>query len=236
MDVDDDLERSISGIAALDQPMRRSLYRLLAAANGSWTSRDEASDALDIARPVAAFHLDRLVDAGVLETRFERRTGRSGPGAGRPSKLYRPVDGELSASVPARHYDLAASLLATAVVEATRTTRPVAQCVHDVAHAAGRRIGADAHARTGDERHDDPGQVIVDILRDYGYEPEPDDDREIALANCPFHRLAEQQRDLVCGMNLDFLSGIVDGLELGDALTARLQPEPGVCCVRVSTC
>ncbi len=114
-----DLERRIAGIAALDQPLRRDLYRLLSTADG-WTSRDEAATALGVGRPVAAFHLDKLVEAGVLEIRFERLTGRSGPGAGRPAKLYRPSQVDLAASVPERHYDLAGSLLAAAVADADR--------------------------------------------------------------------------------------------------------------------
>src|SRR5437588_6728316 len=99
-----DLDRRIAGIAALDQPLRRQLYELLTTTD-QWISRDEAAEALGVARSVAAFHLDKLAEAGVVEVRFERTTGRTGPGAGRPSKLYRPAVSELSASVPERHYD-----------------------------------------------------------------------------------------------------------------------------------
>src|SRR5262245_45336569 len=106
-----DVERSIAGIAALDQPVRRDLYRVLA--GGEWRSRDEAAAALAIPRSVAAFHLDKLAEAGVLEVRFERLTGRQGPGAGRPSKLYRLANDEVAASIPERRYDLAAALLAS---------------------------------------------------------------------------------------------------------------------------
>ena len=169
-------------------------------------SREEASDALDIGRPLAAFHLDKLVEAGVLGTRFERRTGRTGPGAGRPSKLYRPIGGEVSASVPDRHYDLAGSLLASAVATATRTGAPVADCVRETARAAGAMLGADA--RTKSDATDDGAArrgSVVAVLDAQGYEPEADAAGDVVLANCPFHRLAEQQRELVCGMNLDFL-------------------------------
>src|SRR3954453_13311621 len=116
MQADDDLSRKIAGIAALDQPLRRDRYRLLARAEG-WTTRDQAALALDVARSVAAFHLDKLAEAGVVEVRFERTSGRPGPGAGRPSKLYRLIDSEVSASLPERHYALAGSLLASAVAE-----------------------------------------------------------------------------------------------------------------------
>jgi len=53
------------------------------------------------------------------------------------------------------------------------------------------------------------------------------------LQNCPFHTLAEQHRDLVCGMNLDLLCGAIDGADADDVLSARLEPEPGRCCVRM---
>lgn len=111
-----DLDRRIAAVAALDQPLRRDLYRLLVGAAG-WTTRDDAAVALGIPRSVAAFHLDKLADVGVVEVRFERVGGRTGPGAGRPSKLYRPAGDEVVASIPDRHYDLAASLLAGAVAE-----------------------------------------------------------------------------------------------------------------------
>ena len=149
-DVEDtsDLERRVAAIAALDQPLRRDLYRLLSQADG-WTSRDEAATALGVGRPVAAFHLDKLVEAGVVEIRFERLTGRSGPGAGRPAKLYRPSQVDLAASVPERRYDLAGSLLAAAVADAADSGKPVVDCLAAVAHATGRQIGTEARAVRG---------------------------------------------------------------------------------------
>lgn len=234
MDPTSDLERRIAGIAALDQPLRRRLYGLVAGADG-WTTRDEAAAALGLPRSVAAFHLDKLVDAGVLEVRFERTGGRRGPGAGRPSKLYRPRRDEVAASVPERHYDLAGSLLATAVATSTRTGTPVGDCLRVAAREAGRRIGEEAGdavraARRSDERR----QAVVDVLARHGYEPAVGRGKEIALANCPFHRLAEEQRELVCGMNLDFLGGLLEGMRSTDRLTARLDPAPGYCCVRIA--
>jgi predicted ArsR family transcriptional regulator len=228
------LDRRIARIAALDQPLRRDLYRLLAA-DGGWVTRDQAASALDVARSVAAFHLDKLAEAGVVEVTFERISGRSGPGAGRPSKLYRLAEDELSASVPERRYDLAGSLLAAAVAEATSTGKPVAECLRAAAHAAGEALGKEAaEAMAGPARADDRRRAVLDVLQRHGYEPQLERRKEIALANCPFHRLAEQHRDLVCGMNLDFLAGLLDGMGDADRLTARLEPTPGYCCVRIA--
>jgi predicted ArsR family transcriptional regulator len=227
-------EHRIAGIAALDQPLRRDLYRLLSDRDG-WTTRDEAAEALGVARSVAAFHLDKLAESGVVEVRFARTNGRAGPGAGRPSKLYRPSHDEVSASVPERRYDIAGSLLATAVDEAERTGAPVAECLSATAHAAGCQIGEGARdAVPSLEGGDDRRRAVLEVLAQHGYQPELREHDEIALANCPFHRLAEQHRTLVCGMNLDFLGGLLDGIGQTDRLTARLAPEPGFCCVRIA--
>ena len=228
-----DLERRISSIAALDQPLRRDLYRLLSERD-AWVTRDEASEALGVPRSVAAFQLDKLAEAGAVEVTFERTTGRTGPGAGRPAKLYRRSPGELSASVPDRRYDLAGSLLATAIAEAERTGTPVADCLTAAAHAAGKVIGEEAAIATGPlTRREDRRNAVLEILARHGYEPAASKGGEIALLNCPFHRLAEEHRSLVCGMNLDFLAGLLQGMGPADRLDARLAPEPGYCCVRI---
>jgi predicted ArsR family transcriptional regulator len=229
-----ELDRRIARIAALDQPLRRDLYRLLL--DGSWRSREDAASALGIPRSVAAFHLDKLAAAGVVEVRFERTSGRQGPGAGRPSKLYHLAAEELSASIPERHYDLAGALLAAAVADSTRTGRPVQDCLREAARAAGHRLGTaagDAAAAVPGRAEERRAAVMATLAR-HGYEPELGHQEEIALANCPFHRLAEQQRELVCGMNLDFLAGLLEGLEPSSDLRARLEPAPGYCCVRIT--
>lgn len=218
-------------MAALDQPSRRQLYALLADRDG-WTTRDEAAAALDVARSVAAFHLDKLADAGVVEVKFERTTGRAGPGAGRSSKMYRLAADELSASMPDRHYDLAGHLLADAVAESSASGAPVEQCLERVARAAGRSLGLEVRAEASDHEQTSASEVLV-ALGQHGYEPCLSDRAEIVLSNCPFHRLAEDHRSLVCGMNLDFLDGLMEGLAPDPALHAHLVPEPGFCCVRL---
>jgi predicted ArsR family transcriptional regulator len=232
MDWTEDLERRVSGIAALDQPIRRELYRLLSARDG-WTSRDEAAEALALPRSVAAFHLDKLVEAQVAEVRFERAQGRTGPGAGRPSKLYRRSEVEVAASVPPRHYDLAGELLAAAITESTRTGAPITDCLSTTARARGRTVGEEALALAGPLPKGAPWRrAFVAVLARYGYEPEMAKGTGIELVNCPFHRLADSYRELVCGMNLDFLTGVLEGMGGADRLSAKLEPQPGRCCVR----
>ena len=71
-----------------------------------------------------------------------------------------------------------------------------------------------------------------EVLSDCGYEPRTDASG-VTLANCPFHALAQDYTDLVCGMNLDLMDGLLDALGRAN-LEARLDPEPGRCCVSLS--
>jgi predicted ArsR family transcriptional regulator len=221
----------VRGVAALDHPVTQSVYRLLAERDE--LSRDGAAEALDLARSVAAFHLDKLVDAGLADVRFERLTGRSGPGAGRTAKVYRRSDTEIGVSLPERRYDLAGGLLAEAVERSSRDGEPVAPALRRAASEAGRRIGEAARVavgrRSGRAKRRD---AVVGMLERHGYEPHLRGG-DVVLTNCPFHALAEQHRDLVCGMNLELLSGVIDGADGADVLEARLAPQPGYCCVRM---
>src|SRR5215472_7628701 len=104
-------DEGVTGLASLAEPTRRALY-LYVRDQGSAVSRDEAAAGVAVPRHKAKFHLDKLVEDGLLEVEFARRTGRQGPGAGRPAKLYRPGAREFSVSVPERHYELAGQLIA----------------------------------------------------------------------------------------------------------------------------
>jgi predicted ArsR family transcriptional regulator len=230
MDVEP-LEERVRGVATLDHPVTAAVYQLVV--ERAQLSREQVADSLGIARSVAAFHLDKLVDAGLAEVRFERLTGRTGPGAGRPAKVYRRSDREITVSLPERHYDLAGGLLAEAVERASVDGIPVERALRDAATETGQRIGEAARIEAGTHRSRAQRlDATLRALERLGYEPRRGDD-EIVLANCPFHALAEQHRLLVCGMNLDLLAGMIDGIGSEDLLTARLAPEPGYCCVRL---
>jgi predicted ArsR family transcriptional regulator len=203
--------------------VRADLYAVLRDRDG-WVGRDEAAEAAGVPRSVAAFHLDKLVEAGLVETRFERPPGRSGPGAGRPAKKYRRAETEVAVSLPDRRYDLAGALLADAVAESEQTGRPVTEALADAAKATGRELGASLRATP-----------TVDALEQLGYEPH-ERDGEVVLVNCPFHALAERHRTLVCGMNLDLLTGLTEALESDEAMVPRLEPAEGMCCVRLRGC
>ena len=226
-----DFEERIAGVASLAEPQRLALYRFVVD-RGDAVSKDEAAAAMGVARSVAAFHLERLVADGLLTPEFRRLSGRQGPGAGRPAKLYRRADREMSVSLPARQYDLAAGLLATAVNNATQTGVPVGDALTQVAAQRGREIGDRVRAQAGKR----PSRralldAVLSVLAEQGYEPRPDGS-EVVLANCPFHALVDEQRELVCGMNHDLLCGMAEAVG-DDLLSARLAPSEGTCCVRL---
>src|SRR5436309_13449272 len=99
----------IESIASLKEPLRRALYRYVVE-QPEPISREQASRALSISRPLTAFHLDKLVEEGLLDVSFRRLNGRSGPGAGRPAKLYHRSTRQVAVSLPPRSYELAARL------------------------------------------------------------------------------------------------------------------------------
>jgi predicted ArsR family transcriptional regulator len=224
-----DLKAQIAVVAALDEPVRRALYEY-AVSRPVAVGRDEASQAVGVSRELAAFHLDKLVQLGMLEVEFRRLSGRRGPGAGRPAKLYRPSDRQIEVAFPDRRYELAGHLLARALED--NGTLP-AQSLDRTARRFGEQLGAEARRDLG--RRPSRARLLQHaeaVLRSYGFEPAVDDG-EIHLRNCPFDGLAREHRELVCGMNLAILEGLLTGLRT-EALTAKLAPEPGMCCVVVS--
>ena len=226
---EDRLDRELQGVASLGEPARRKLY-FYVAGRSSDVSRDQAARATRISRSLAGFHLDRLVEEGLLEASFRRLSGRTGPGAGRPAKLYRRSGRQVEVSLPPRKYELAARILATAVD--TSHAPKTRKALEKTARAVGEQIGTDARGRTGSTA----GRkrlvaCMVDALAGQGYEPETAGG-EVRLRNCPFHALVGEHRDLVCGMNLALIEGVVDGMEL-PAAKPVLDPVPGMCCVRV---
>ncbi|MGS2644692.1 helix-turn-helix transcriptional regulator [Streptosporangium sp. LJ11] len=200
-------------VAVLHDPVRRAVYDYVAS-RGQDVGRNEAAEAVGVQRTLAAFHLDRLVEAGLLEAGFRRLTERTGPGSGRPAKVYRRAPGEWQVSVPARDYRTLALVLAEAVELLGGDER---------AEQAARRAGA----RSAGE-----GEDLAGVLRRRGYEPYEEDGR-MRLRNCPFHVPAEEHPLLVCSMNLELCRGLLDALGR-DASAASMDPRPGECCVTFS--
>lgn len=232
----------IEAIALLQDPVRRRLYEYVAA-QGREVGRNEAAEATGVARTLAAHHLDRLTEAGLLESGSRRLTGRSGPGAGRPAKVYTRTKAERSVSLPARDYRTAAELLAEAAEQAGLDA---GLC------AAARRRGESLRGSAAPCADLDEA---MQVLAARGYEPHledlggPEDGtadedadtntaadsagaaaRVVRMRNCPFHAVAERFPPLVCGMNLALLEGL---LGTDGPVSARMDARPGECCVVV---
>jgi len=204
------LDADLGAIGSLSDPTRRRLYVFVSRSNEP-IGRDEAADALGIPRQTAAYHLDRLAEEGLVDVEFLRRSGRTGPGAGRPAKLYKRTDRDREVSLPPRRYGLAARILLEVV-----STRAIKR--KDLA-AAAHRIGAEL------------GEVGLDqALRETGYDPVMEEG-EIRFRNCPFHVLKTQDQRTVCNLNLGLVEGMLEAS--GDGRKAYLEPSETYCCVRV---
>jgi predicted ArsR family transcriptional regulator len=211
----------LASVSSLDDPVRRRLYQIISERPGP-VGRDEAAEAAGVGRALAVYHLDKLVESGLLTASYLRPGGRSGPGAGRPAKLYARSEREFAVTVPPRHYELAARLLVQ-VVGSDPSGHSQAALV-DAARVFGTELGSQHRAGAGPD--------LQCALAEHGYEPRCDSDGVIRLGNCPFHQLAEQHRELVCGMNLGLLEGLLAGLE-ATGCCAVLDPRPGHCCVAI---
>ena len=204
------LDADLGAIGSLSDPTRRRLYVFVSRSKEP-IGRDEAADALGIPRQTAAYHLDRLAEEGLVDVEFLRRSGRTGPGAGRPAKLYKRTDRDHEVSLPPRRYGLAARILLEVVSTGAIKRKDLAAAAH--------RIGAEL------------GEVGLDqALRQTGYDPVMEEG-EIRFRNCPFHILKTQDQRTVCNLNLGLVEGMLESS--GDKRKAYLEPSETYCCVRV---
>ena len=223
----------LESLSSLDDPVRRRLYAVVSA-RPEPVGRDDVAHVAGIGRALAAYHLDKLVEAGLLTATYQRPEGRTGPGAGRPAKVYSRSDREFAVTVPPREYELAARLLVRAV-ESDPTGRSRA-ALHAAAYQVGQEFGA--MAVSGRSSRGDAAAVpaqgdLESVLAGHGYEPERGDDDVTRLRNCPFHQLARQHKDTVCAMNLALIEGVTAGMT-ASTLRPVLDPQPGYCCVTIS--
>jgi len=216
--------KQLESLAVLDEPIRRKLYLYVVGRDGD-VSRDEAARGTRVSRALAAFHLDKLVKVGLLEATFRRLSGRVGPGAGRPSKLYRRASSRFDVSLPQRRYELAAHVLAQALA-ATKTEDGL-ELLRNAARDWGSRLAQDASVGT---RRGLPLSRAAHALQICGFEPRRTPDGEVVLRNCPFDSLRADGCELICGMNLALIEGLLAGLDL-QGVDARLAPRAGMCCV-----
>jgi predicted ArsR family transcriptional regulator len=226
---------SVAAIAALDDDVRRALYLHVCAARGPVT-RAEAARGVGISRKLAAFHLDKLVEHGLLQTGFVPPEARR---VGRAPRTYEPVESDVAVRLPAREPELLAAILIDAVTGA-RPGEDARDAALRVAEEHGVALGATERARVR------PGRLGVEraaaltqsLLAQQGFEPDRDG-TVTRLRNCPFHPLAVRAREFVCGANHAYLRGVLVGLKVDGVLRADLSPPSSLnrqsreCCIEL---
>jgi predicted ArsR family transcriptional regulator len=225
-------DAAIRAVAALEDDLRHGMFEFIRTARRPVT-REQAAQAVGISRKLAAFHLDKLVTAGLLRSDYEPVGGLRK--VGRTPKVYCPVVADIRINVPERRHDVLATILIDAVLT-ERRDETAQQAVMRTAHERGRSTGAAERAqlrpgRLGAER---ALTLSEGPLKRHGYEPERVSPVYVRLRNCPFHPVAGQSPELVCRLNHAFLTGFLNGLD-APAVDAVLEPRTGECCVELRT-
>ena len=214
----------LAAIGLLQEPIRRRLYEWVIDQQEA-VGRDAAAKAVGITRSLAAFHLDRLTEAGLLKAGYKRLSGKTGPGAGRPARIYERGEREVEISLPDRRYERAADLFAIALEQMGGEGPP---------DALRRAAGELGEGLAGTRSHGRSRQTLLSALRDSGYEPTVEAGGTIRLRNCPFDALVDEHRPLVCGTNLALAEGLVRGAG-ATGYEPVLDQQPGFCCVAFTT-
>jgi len=224
--VSDPADAEWQAAAALKDPRRRAMYELLREAERPLT-RDEVAEATGMTRNGVGFHLDALVDAGLLVADYARPPGRGGPGAGRPSKRYATTGTAIDLAVPVRRYVELSRRLSEAVVRTG--TEDVELEIMRSARADGVEAGRRARPEDGGPSTVD---ALMDLLRSLGYRPLPaTEPGAVPLRDCPFHAVSRAVPELVCPANLTYLQGLLDGIGAAAELRAVLDEAGSGCCV-----
>ena len=220
----------LMAVALLAEPTRQQLY-LYIRERQEPVGREEAARDTGIKPRLAAFHLDRMAEAGLLDVEYRRLSGRVGPGAGRPAKVYSLSWRSFSVEIPQTRYALAASMMATAL-SAGGQRADGTESLQDVATSVGQNLGEEIRrqARTKPSRL----EAVKTKLKQLGYEPQVQDSGDWTMRNCIFAELSKSHRDLVCPMNAAFMTGLVGGAHLPSIHVERRTARPG-CCVQLTS-
>jgi predicted ArsR family transcriptional regulator len=220
----------LAAVALLAEPVRQRLYSYLRERHEP-VGREDAARHAGIAVKLAAFHLDRMAEAGLLDVEYRRLSGRVGPGAGRPAKLYSISPRSISIAIPQTRYALAASMMATAL-SAGSSGSYGADTLQEVATTVGEGLGADIRRQTRTTRA--RREAVRSKLDQLGYDPQPQGSGDVSLRNCIFSELSGSHRDLVCGMNAAFVRGLLEGAGVRSSRVEGRTVEPPSCCVRIT--
>jgi predicted ArsR family transcriptional regulator len=217
-DEESDFERRVSAVSALADPLRRRVYELVTGSPES-LGHDAVAARLGLPRSTAAFHLTRLAAEGLLDVESRRLGERTGPGQGRPAKVYRRAQRDLAVELPRRRYELAGRIMAEAISGADAERALVVGALRSAAASEG--------ARLAEESAD-----LGDALERAGMEPVPEGD-DVVLGVCPFHALAQETPEVVCALNHSLVCGMATAVG-DDPERVLLDPGAGHCCIRIS--
>ncbi|MFJ8584332.1 helix-turn-helix transcriptional regulator [Streptomyces sp. NPDC093595] len=221
---------SVEAVSVLAEEQRRRMYAFVRRAHRPVT-REEAAAEAGISAKLAAFHLDKLVAAGLLTFRYDhpeavRRVGRK-------PKVYEPAETDIRISIPERRPDVLAEILIDAVL-GQEPGEDAQDAALRTARHRGEELGAATRARARPGRLGPERSLTLaeSVLEQHGFEPDRQAPAELRLLNCPFHPLAARSPGLVCGINHAYLGGFLAGLQ-ATGIDAVLAPHPGRCCVEL---
>lgn len=221
------------GAALLASPVRRLIVDTLHTRGE--LSAAQLGQVLDLHVTTVRFHLDQLVAAGLLESRFVKHAG-----AGRPRKIYAVAPGSLGSTDDHESLKLLTGLLAE-TFNGQEDGRPITPA------DAGARWARINIPEDSTEPASTPGQWLakvgrmIDVLQDWGYTPELTTSHggrtaRVELANCPFLELARTNPAVVCGIHRGLIAGAMT--QFGEPDTeVSLQPfvQPRLCLAHVTT-
>jgi predicted ArsR family transcriptional regulator len=226
-DMSTKFDQAAERLGVLADRVRRTMYQFVRDQPGPVT-REQVAAGTGTSVKLAAFHLEKLLERGLLRAHYQRPGSR--PEGGRPAKLYEPArEEELAVSLPERRYDLMGEILAGAAAAAGDEVRDRAQeLAYRRGFEAGEEYKSGSHLRRP-ARERTMGAATA-VLRELGFEPQPGPDGETILRNCPFDALSEREPAVVCGVNQALVKGVLDGLG-GRGVTAALDRGTSRCCV-----
>lgn len=219
-------------VGALSEPQRRAVYQAVADEPQPMT-REQVADRVGISRSLAAFHLDKLVGAGLLDADHQPSALGGRRKIGRPAKRYRRSTRNIHLTVPVRRYGLAGRILARALA-ASGSGEPPRDAARRLAREEGLALASSAGVGEATAGGADALEVVSGALDGLGYAPARAGDR-LTLGNCPFHAIVAAAPEVTCAVNLALLEGLLAGLALDHDVAAALQPQPGLCCVALAS-
>lgn len=193
----------------LDAIGGRKLREALLYVRGSrrGVTADDAATELGVHRSVARSRLERLAEAGLVRTSFERRSGRTGPGAGRPAKLYSAAPEDEPLELPARRFPALVARLLDAIPTEGRE-----QALRCAGEDFGRELARAARLRPK-ARPEDALEALCRAVRSLGFHAALDriegDTAVISTLTCPLRPLVAQRPEAAL-IDRGMWSGLVE--------------------------